>query len=539
MWVVFVLCVSAAGALNAQRPFAMKYLDEVGHLGGPDKRATANLGLARVFVEPEGGLRFEGHDRTGKLWRVWLPPGSGAGGVDVWTADFDRNGHPDLLISANFPGSGRCIDGGMIYTLMFDELGRPVPWVSYSNSLAGMKRPPVPIVDVNGDGRAELVTVSCQYSGQTGFAEDRQVSGIYEARDARWIPMRQTPERPYLAAAKRQHGETAQGWVRWLPSDPAHWPDFLAGYDSPPTARMRSLISGEIGCGGIRLSVVGGSVIEPKDDPCDSLRYGRVVYSDGPPRRGWPDVVIESSDGRKVFLSNADQPLLSVLKMGYRFRILGDPAAPALLWVEGGTGANPAPVSARLRTRQPELTKLVVNPQRTAGSDMLDITFSLGRRCFVLRRHEGQPIQMTESRNCPAITNLATANVDEGPIRVRESTAWQILSARNAVRTFRSDDGGELGTIAFQSPPGISGVVAAAVPFEDGWLVEWHSGPRRWLMLHSETGKALTTKMSLPVDGELLASRNDDGIQFLKWENGKPAELIIVRASVEWFRTPE
>jgi len=73
-----------------------------------------------------------------------------------------------------------------------------------------------------------------------------------------------------------------------------------------------------------------------------------------------------------------------------------------------------------------------------------------------------------------------------------------------------------------------------AASFSDGWLVEWRSGSKRRVVLHSATGKAISTEMALPVDGDLFDSQNYDGLHFLKWKNGKPAELIIVPASVEW-----
>src|SRR5271168_4318951 len=110
---------------NAQTPFRMRYLGEIGNLGGLDPRTSANLGIARVFPEPDGDLRFEGRDIAGKPWRVWLPAAGGIGGTDVWSADFDHNGHQDLLISAMFPRNGHCTDGTTIYILMFDQTGRP------------------------------------------------------------------------------------------------------------------------------------------------------------------------------------------------------------------------------------------------------------------------------------------------------------------------------------------------------------------------------------------------------------------------------
>lgn len=83
---------------------------------------------------------------------------------------------------------------------------------------------------------------------------------------------------------------------------------------------------------------------------------------------------------------------------------------------------------------------------------------------------------------------------------------------------------------------GMTGTIVAAVPFNDGWLAEWQSGSRRWLLLHSRRGKPISTGIPLPVDGDLFDSRISDGLHFLKWENGKPAELMIVPASVEWTR---
>ena len=181
---LWLLVLAAAGVASAQAQFQMKYLDEIGHLGGLDKRTTVNLGIAKVFAEPGGDLRFEGRDAKGKLWRVWLPAVGGVGGTDVWSADFDRNGRQDLLIAAMFPGNGRCIEEATIYTIMFDNLGRPVPWVADTNSFTGYGYRPVAVVDLNHDGRGEMVTMSCEYSDpSTGFGEDRKISGIYEAKD--------------------------------------------------------------------------------------------------------------------------------------------------------------------------------------------------------------------------------------------------------------------------------------------------------------------------------------------------------------------
>ncbi|MGD0501037.1 MAG: hypothetical protein ABSC23_21705 [Bryobacteraceae bacterium] len=515
----------------------MKYLDEVGHLGGLDPRTSVDLGIAVVYAEPGGDLRFEGHDLKGKLWRVWIPPAAGIGGTDVWTADFDRNGRQDLLIAAYFPSNGRCTDGAEIYTLMFDDLGRPMPWLAHSNSFTDFERPPVPIVDANGDGRAEMVTVSCEYSPPgTVLGDDRRISGVYEAKDARWLPIRNAPEDVYLAAAKGQLSQRPPGTERWLETDPASWPDFLAGYDSQPTAQIRSVITAAVGCGGIRLAVVNGRVVRPTDDPCDLLRYNQVVYSDGKPRQGWPFVVIDSSDGRDLFFSDAGAALRNALRMGYRFKILEDAASPDLLWMDTRTGAQIGQVSCRLRMGEVKRVKLSVGEQLPSGLGLSDVTLSVGQRCLVFRPNGENPPAAAELQNCPAIAKLQRAGVTGGTITIRESEAWQVLPGRNLLRILRSNDGGQIGAIQFGLPRGMAGTIVAAVAFNDGWLTEWQSGSRRWLLLYSRTGKPISTAMELPIDGELFDSQNYDGLHFLKWERGKPAELITVPASVEWSR---
>jgi hypothetical protein len=161
------------------------------------------------------------------------------------------------------------------------------------------------------------------------------------------------------------------------------------------------------------------------------------------------------------------------------------------------------------------------------------------QRCFVFRSNGKNPPTVSEPRDCPAIAKLRESGVSGGTIRVRESTGWQMLSDRNVLRTIRSDDGGELDTVKFEPAAGTTGSVAAAVSFGDDWLVEWRFGSKRWLVLHSATGKPISGEMASPIDGDLFDSQNYDGLQFLKWEGGKPVELIIVPASAELQSGPE
>jgi hypothetical protein len=189
------LWLSGMALVCGQARFPMKYLDEVGHLGDTsvnDHRKSANLVVARVFREGEGStLRFEGRDLAGKPSRLWLPGVGGVGWTDVWMADFDHNGQRDLLIGTHFPGNGRCVNGEEITILMFDARGRPIPWTTATMLPNGSKYPYVPAIlrDVNRDGRAEVVTTGCEPGGWPG-EEHWRITGVYEARDARWIPLK-------------------------------------------------------------------------------------------------------------------------------------------------------------------------------------------------------------------------------------------------------------------------------------------------------------------------------------------------------------
>lgn len=222
--------------------------------------------------------------------------------------------------------------------------------------------------------------------------------------------------------------------------------------------------------------------------------------------------------------------------MGYPFKILGTAASPDLLWAAAGERDSPREIASRLEIGAVKRMKLANWELPASSSDAMDVTLAVGPRCFVFRGDE--PPHVIESRNCAAIAKLRQAGVSGGTILVRESMAWQVLADRNLLRTFRSDDGAELATIHFEAAPGTSGAIMAAVEFGDRWLAEWRSGPKRWLVLHSAAGQAISSGMALPVDADLFDGSAYAGLSFLKWENGKPAELIRVPALVEWSIGP-
>jgi hypothetical protein len=286
-----LLAFIAAGVAVGQAPFPMKYVDEVGHLGEDvfDKRKFADLGFAKAFPD-EDGLRFEGRDRAGKVWRVWMPQSGGASSTEVWTADFDHNGQPDLLIASEPALSGHCVSRADITMLLFDASGRPVPWM-VSTEIPDTERRepyrPAILLDTNKDGRAEIVTTEC--GPWDADSVDYSVTGVYEARDTHWVPLRNADLKPYIQAAHAAHPAFRPGYIHWLPVEPEKWVDELKIVDGAPAARDRE---------------------------------------------GWPGVVIDGPDGRGIYIDDTEDILGRILNAGYRFKILGKNLRPSWVWVD-------------------------------------------------------------------------------------------------------------------------------------------------------------------------------------------------------------
>ena len=508
----------------------MRWVDEIGHLGTHESRLSADLGIAVAHAEKEfGTVRLEGRDTAGKRWRVWLEVSGGVGGTDVWTADFDRNGRADLLLASAFPRNGRCVQGVDLYVLMFEANGRPVPWQVSSSSMTGFREPPVPIVDTDKDGRAEIVTLDCEY---TTNDTAHRIGGIYAARDAVWHPVRSTPSPAHVAAVRWPLKRSS---IRLAQPKPAAWPDYLEGWGQRRLLQLRSLSSGEFGCGGVRLEVVDG-LVAAMDDDCEATARERATYSDGVTREGWPSVVVDSSDGRDVFLTASDSALFSVLRLGYRVRLLGDSKSPTLLWADSREGVNVAAVSAALQTHK--ITRSAVDAQGKTDNTRNDGTWfsNNGQACHLI---DGAVVSRFPE-SCPTIERMRRAGVSGGHLRVRESMAWQVIPDENRIRTFRSHDGGDLDSTVFQPVPGQPPVrVAGAVEFVgDYWLVEWESGARQWLALHRRSsGQPVTNALRNPFgNATLLESLSHQGLRFLRWHGDRPVEVITATASIEWKR---
>jgi hypothetical protein len=336
-----LLCV-CSGSIGAALP-GLRYLGDIGDLGIPGN-ANTSVKFGRFQVVWNGDrILFQGHDDDAKRWRAVLPVAQGLGYTTVWQADFDHNSRQDLMIAAYFHQDGRCIDEVTLSFLLFDDHGRPIPWLTRTRMPYSHKFNSVPAIftDLNHDGRAELVVTDCAYGDPQSLGEDRSITGIYEAKDAMWNLIRPTHLAPYVALV-RQSYRLRSGVDRLLTPIPADWTDQgnrLEPNGSPPVQPIALLVPSEACRGPVHLPpVVNGQLLWGWKDPCDEIGHNRLQMSDGAVCYDWPTVVIDSDDGREI-VADTERPetLLKKIIEQRRSVILAgqrDPkrCSPVMLW---------------------------------------------------------------------------------------------------------------------------------------------------------------------------------------------------------------
>lgn len=282
-----------------------------------------DLGVARAIADtPSGTLRLEGMN-----WKAWLPlHASALAGTAIWTADLDRNGRRDLVISLWNSGNGRCVNHGELATFLFDEKGRPNPWIVHTDFVRDPKNVGG-LVDLNGNGRAEIAARECEYATDRQ-GEDRQIRGIYEAQNARWVPLPNVKSDPYrkLVQSLDPTRDTP-----WAVAPPALWPDQLNAAAEGKSIRLESLSDKD--CPPIRIEVVNGRVTLLNMDDCGK----HALYSDGRTRKGWPLVVWDTDHGREIYMTRSEAALRELIRQKREVRLTGSDDEPAWVLAEGGT----------------------------------------------------------------------------------------------------------------------------------------------------------------------------------------------------------
>jgi hypothetical protein len=298
------LCAFAARSqvLSAAR---LHYLGEIGHLGTQfDERKSVRFGPVTITTLENGSARFQGQDDYGKRWSAILISEGGVGFTDVWQADFDHNSRADLLVATFFPKNGRCVDEITLQFLLFDDGGKPIPWVINSRMPHSNRFPRIPaiVVSAGRDATTKLVVTDCAYSDPPRFGEDRSIVGIYEARDAKWSLSKPNYLRAYVALVKRSY-HFQFDHDQLLPTDTTHWLDRgnRTSSGGSPEVQVSGVFSASPECRGVRLPpIVDGHFQRDWKDPCRELGKDRIQLSDGTVCLGWPLLVVDQNDERDI-----------------------------------------------------------------------------------------------------------------------------------------------------------------------------------------------------------------------------------------------
>lgn len=562
---ICVLVLAHGGALS-QTPFPLAEVAEIGMLGTEsDGRELVDLGMAEAIPDDASSIRIEGHDDQGDPWRLWLPT-SGAynARLRVYQADLNGDGRRDLLFSDVGIGNGRCVGDGTVITLIFDSAGRPVPWIIPTRAMIQDDGNPVLLVDLNGDGRAEIITSDCEYALRQELypGEDRWITGIYEARDTIWTPIRPPSLEPYLQAIKRRFPEIEPGYLEWVAAPAPLSPDPLEGWGERPWTKLTGVLMAEIGCESseaVEFDRAGTGIL------CTDMELSnRTRYADGSVRTDWPFVVLDSAAGREIHFAHRREALEKVLAAGFPVRVLGPGIESSILWTDANSEPQIRPVNLSLRTRvvRSKALKLAdarvetpvatgvrfeLNPDGPAGTGATGQFFRfvpagsdspvgrLGKGNYFSRR--GNCFFMPISGSNYDTVHILDDCKELSPLNSEADSGARVLlnpavGLRRVIlpetRTFRVLEGFRWPfdkvrrELTFQHVPGHPGEMIGVVSLGAFWLVQWERSGETWLSIHGDDGEALSKALKNELNAELFDGDGEKGIEFVRWADEVP-----------------
>ena len=568
---------ASAVILSAQTPFPLREIDNVADLfNGESDRAQAELGLARARTDEENNLLFEGADDSGRPWIMRFESNYSGIAVRVFRGDLDRSGRDDLLIVRVAYGNGRCIDQGEVTTLMFDERGIPTPWQAHTVGLLRDADPPMTVLDVDADGRAEIIVTECEYAEQ--MSERRWIQGVYEADGRRWVPLNVSSREPYERAAWDHVAEFlswTDGNVFDRSKQPAEWPDLEAGRDAVADLAVDGLLSEDYGC-----EPYGFAEREPEpgEPECTYESRGSAFrLSDGSIRRSNPDAVFNSPDLLDIRFDQDPGRLRHFLAAGYTFRAIGPKEKPWLFWVDSADDRATAPLktelsvtfereipirleakpgadtepthyfSVELIAPRPVAAPVANASPGTSSANIPPRGYYFGRqgRCFRFQGYDVDDLGWFEPVDNCAELIPETANVSDQEVFLHEGGMDPLLVLSPAARTLTAPSQVDRGPmqldrhqdVTFEEIAGAPGELVAAVRFEhDSYLTQWRLGTRTWLGMHNIEGKALWPAIDIQTEGELFHVDDRVGLVFVVWEDGLPVDAKLLRGRFEVVR---
>lgn len=553
----------------------MSYLGDIGGDDAVFTEAGMDVGVGRVYSAEEGVV-IEGVDAEGLPWRVWLR--TTIYGRPSYRGDFDGNGRDDLLVLLPFIGNGMCIDGGGFLFLMMDERGRPTPWETGTHGFLAEPEGRSPILfDTDGDGRAELATNECEspYVGQER-REQRWISAVFEADLPDWQHIEPSSLAPYELALRQRYQD--RDFADVLEEPPAdEEPSTPATLYDGPELRVTGILPG-------------------------GRNGGRLRYSDGRVREGWPVVVEDAPEGRQIHFAEPRWALDRLLQGGNLVRLIGADQGPQYLWttsrlkdpekeptprvvvsvmgsvpIELAEGA-PDPPAGPPPALTPAAARLLgvwgggradgqlIAPAPKSldiGSDAIPSVAPPGYR--IVRpvpsiRPEppdrprgsyfsrgGRCFLLQGTREAPVVYVLPDCSLlgdlqagAESGLRVLDQGSYDLAVVDPQSRTIRPSAWAAPpnGEVQLAAPPGAPGELIGVASLGEGKVAQWAFGGRTYFVYHDQEGAPLSKPVEAEVAGELFESSRDELI-FLRWEDDAPVESIRAQATLEWVRGEE
>jgi hypothetical protein len=474
------------GVVQAQE-LPLRYAGEIGHMRPGERKSLGTSLVARLEGKEGDPVRIDGQDRHGKPWRLDYSPTGGVGFTTVWTADFNADGQPDVLIESLFPGLGACVDAATVTLLLFDENGRPNPWpmetmLPHRTRSEEFPFKPVYAVDVNRNGRAEFILTDC--SREKGYS----ISGVYEAGTAGDLAVVQNAN---LTAYRRIAGGLP---IRSV----SDWAEPRARLMNAPPVTLTGLDSEGIGC----------------DVNCRNPVENETLLGDGRRIQGWPDtVVVDLPEGRDIYMDGGWDGLQRVLREGYSVRIDG-----SWVWAttESGKGTSRADIQVEFAVTSTQPVRAHV--ERKPGG------------CLKVRYEHGETNHVTDLETCSANDQRISFQRTDG------GTVEQLLPDR---RTVHAEHTAMQHTVTsdtrYEQPLEGRQLIGIAECCDFMVLTQWTAkspGSEPVFALHDRGGGLLVSRVMAPPKLGLLIT-NGEALAFLRPETGV---VVEVRGRLRWRR---
>lgn len=143
---------------------------------------TLKLGsqTIQLSVNPDEDLVLSGQTTDQGVWSMRFGSIFAMFPTEAYQADLDGNGQQDLILLKPTAGNGLAPSQHLL-VLAFDKTGQVTPW-QIEGYFATDKKGIVDFIDLNGNGRAELVYMS--------YGEGYWQTVLYEVNEGRWKQVR-------------------------------------------------------------------------------------------------------------------------------------------------------------------------------------------------------------------------------------------------------------------------------------------------------------------------------------------------------------